>query len=52
MDRLGITTIKAGMRISARAVDSILAGVQPKGIGFIYPLIFNGALIGASSRAS
>ena len=52
MDRLGITTVKAGTRISATAVDSILAGVQPKGVGFIYPLIFNGALTGASSRAS
>jgi len=43
---LGVTSVKAGMRLSVTAVDRVLAFVQPKGIGFIYPLINNGAATG------
>jgi hypothetical protein len=46
LQRLGITSVIAGMRLTVIAVDRVLAFVQPKGVGFIYPLIVNGAATG------
>jgi hypothetical protein len=46
VQRLGLTSVKRGMRLTVTAVDRVLAFVQPKGVGFIYPLILNGAATG------
>jgi hypothetical protein len=43
---LGVTSVRAGTRLTVTAVDCVLAFVQPKGIGSIYPLINNGAATG------
>jgi hypothetical protein len=43
---LGATSPRAGLRLSATAVDLVLAFVQPKGVGFVDALINNGAAIG------
>lgn len=43
---LGVNSVRAGMRLAVTAVDRVLAFVQPRGIGFIYPLINNGAATG------
>ena len=43
---LGLTSVRAGLRLTVTAVDRVLAFVQPKGVGYIYPLIVNGAATG------
>jgi hypothetical protein len=40
---LGLTSVKAAMRVTATAVDRVLAFVQPRETGYIYVLINNGA---------
>jgi hypothetical protein len=40
---LGISSVKTGTRLTASSVDRVLAFVQPRGTGFIYVLINNGA---------
>jgi hypothetical protein len=40
---LGLTSVKAGTRLTATAVDRVLAFVQPHGVGSINVLINNGA---------
>jgi len=42
---LGLTSVRAGARLTATAVDRVLAFVQPRKVGFIYILINNGAAI-------
>jgi len=49
--RLGISSVKAGTVITATAIDRVLAFVQPKGVGFIYPLINNGAATGVQATS-
>jgi hypothetical protein len=43
LQRLGIASVTAGIRVSTVAVDRVLAFVQPRGIGYIYVLINNGS---------
>jgi hypothetical protein len=52
LDKLNLTTVKGGMRVTATAVDRVLAFVQLRGVGFIYPLIVNGAATRVGEPAS
>jgi hypothetical protein len=45
---LQITSVKPGTQLTATAVDLVLAFVQPQGVGYIYPLIVNGAATGVA----
>ena len=47
---LGLTSVQAGARLTATAVDRVLAFVQPRKAGFIYVLINNGAAIRIRKR--
>jgi len=40
---LGLTSVRTGTRLTATAIDRVLAFMQPQGVGFIYVLINNGA---------
>jgi hypothetical protein len=42
--------VQAGARLTATAVDRVLAFVQPRNVGFIYILINNGAATGIRER--
>jgi len=42
---LGLTSAPAGLRVTATAVDRVLAFVQPQGVGFIYVMVNNGAAV-------
>jgi hypothetical protein len=46
---LHIRSVKAGTQLTASAADAILAFVQPQGVGYIYPLIVNGAATGVAA---
>ena len=49
---LRINSVQPGMRLEVNAFDRVLAFVQPKGVGFIYPLINNGAATGVRESNS
>lgn len=42
---LGLTSAPARLRVTATAVDRVLAFVQPQGAGFIYVMVNNGAAV-------
>jgi hypothetical protein len=47
---LGVSSVRAGARLTVTAVDRVLAFVQPRKVGYIYVLINNGAAIRIRER--
>jgi hypothetical protein len=48
LQRLAVSAVAPGTRLTVTAVDRVLAFVQLREVGYIYPLIFNGAATGVA----